>query len=82
MSARTELKLLAQRLETLEPIRVAQSSANFRYRFQSVELSLGRELNLKHKVVIGGGIVGERYLFDEGDDIAPIPEYFSTTKGL
>ena len=82
MSARTELKLLAQRLETLEPIRVVQSSANFRYRFQSVELSLGRELNLKHKVVIGGGIVGERYLFDEGDDIAPIPEYFSTTKGL
>lgn len=82
MSAQTELKLLAQQLETLEPIRVAQSSANFRYRFQSIELSLGRELNLKHKIVIGGGIIGERYLFDEGEGIATIPKYFSTTKGV
>ena len=56
MSAKTELKVLAQQLETLEPIMVADGSANFRYRFQSVDLSLGRELNLKHKIVIGGGI--------------------------
>ena len=82
MSSQNELKLLAQQIETLKPIRVAQSSANFRYRFQSAELSLGRELNLKHKIIIGGGIIGERYLFDEGEDIAIIPKYFSTTKGV
>ena len=35
MSAKTELKLLAQQLETLEPIRLETSLANFRYRFQS-----------------------------------------------
>lgn len=82
MSAKTELKFLAQQVETLEPIRVAQSSANFRYRFQSVDLSLGRELNLKHKIVIGGGIIGERYLLEEGENIGTIPEVFSTTKGV
>ena len=82
MSARTELKLLAQQLETHEPIRIDGSSTNFRYRFQSVDLSLRREFNLKHKIVIGSGIIGERYLFDEGEVIASIPKYFSTTKGV
>ena len=82
MSAKTELKLLVQQLETLEPIMVADGSANFRYRFQSVDLSLGRELNLKHKIVIGGGILGERYLLDQGEDIVGIPKTFSTTKGV
>ena len=82
MSAKTELKVLAQQLETLEPIMVADGSANFRYRFQSVDLSLGRELNLKHKIVIGGGILGERYLLDGGEDIVGIPKTFSTTKGV
>ena len=82
MSAATELKILAQQIENLEPIRVEASQANFRYRFQSVDISLGREINLKHKVVLGAGIIGERYLFEEGDDIVNVPKYFSTTKGV
>ena len=77
MSAKTELKFLAQQEETLESIRVADGNANFRYRFQSVDLSLGRELNLKHKIVIG-----ERYLLEEGENIGTFPEVFSTTKGV
>ena len=32
--------------------------------------------------MIGSGIIGERYLFDEGEEIAIIPKYFSTTKGV
>ena len=82
MSAKTELKLLAQQLETLEPIRLKTGLANFRYRFQSCEISLGREINLKHKVMLGAGLIGERYLFEEGDDIANVPKHFTTTKGV
>ena len=71
---------MAQQEETLEPIRVADGNANFPYRIQSIDLSLGKELNLKHKIVIGGGIIGERYLLDEGENFVTIPEVFSTTK--
>ncbi len=80
LTAQTEIKLLAQQLETLEPIRMREQLANYRYRFRSVDLNFGKDLNLKHKILFGGGIIGERYLFKEGDTIEILPEEFNTTK--
>ncbi len=82
LTAETELKLLVQQLETLEPILTALEIAQYRYRFQSIDLNLGREINFKHKILLGGGIIGERYLFNDGVDVSTIPNRFTTVKGV
>lgn len=78
----TELKLIAQQLETLEPIKSNEETDQYRYRFKSIELSLGREINLKHKLLLSGGVIGERYLFHDGVDVAKIPNRFTTVKAV
>ena len=80
ISAKHELKFIAQQSETLEPIQQDQLEANYRYRIQSIETSFGKELNLKSKLYVGIGWFGERYAFSHGERLMGAPEKFNTTK--
>ncbi len=80
IKANQELKFIAQQRETLEPIQQEQLEALYRYRIQSVETSFGKEINLKHKVLLGIGLLVERYFYKKGDVLNNVPEKFITTK--
>ncbi len=80
ISAKYELKFIAQQQETLEPIQQNNLEALYRYRIQSIEGSFGKEFNLNHKLFVGGGYTTERYRYKKGDDLINVPQEFETGK--
>lgn len=77
-----ELKLLVQQHETLEPLKIDDTDVQYRYRLRNIEISIGRNLTLKHKIVVAGGLIDERYLLYKGSASEVIPNEFTTIKSF